>query len=387
MSITTEKELREARERFAEIINRERAKVGLPPQAAEVVTKPVDPYMERWKMQGGGDQTQVFIQMNADRVARGLRPLGASGVEIGADAPIVVADFDNDGKNELVVVGRSYEWCQGGEVSRHNGIYIVNRDRTRWNVTIGTVLADWREAPQPTNITGGKNPCCSGMYSALNPDYNVIQSANIAPVVGDIDGDNVLEALYSSYDGKIHCWWADKHERYNWPVTIGTPSALRLASPPVLVDLDNDGFSEIIVATWGPNAGLPGREMGKIHILDYQGNRLANISLPDPGGSLNWNGVMGSLTATDLDGNGKLDLVGVSSNTGVVRFEVEGSIGFRILWGTGRGSYGRYGEAPATVRNGPLRSTVLGNNDFGAGMASGLAAPLCLLLALLLLLL
>jgi hypothetical protein len=107
-----------------------------------------------------------------------------------ADAPIVVADFDNNGQSEMVVVGRSYEWCQGGaERSRHNGIYILNKDRTRWNATIGGVAADWREVPQPTNITGGKNPCCTGMYDALSMDYNVIQSANNAPVVGDLDGD------------------------------------------------------------------------------------------------------------------------------------------------------------------------------------------------------
>ncbi len=146
-------------------------------------------------------------------------------------------------------------------------------------------------------------------------------------------------------------------------------------------------MSEVIVATWGPNAGLPNRERGMIHILDYKGNRLANISLPDPGGNRNWNGILGSLTAADLDGNGLLDLVGVSSNTRVVRYEVQGSTGFRILWGTGRGSYARHGEAPSTVRAGVLRAGTLGDSDWGAGAASGLAAPLCLLLAAVLLLL
>lgn len=91
MSVTTEKELQDARVRFAAIINAERAKVGLPPQAPETVTKPVDPYMERWKAQGAGDQTQAFIQMNAERVAHGLRPIGANGLEIGADMPAVVS--------------------------------------------------------------------------------------------------------------------------------------------------------------------------------------------------------------------------------------------------------------------------------------------------------
>lgn len=91
MSVTTEKELLDARVRFAAIINAERAKVGLLPLAPETVTKPIDPYMERWKQQGAGDQTQAFIQMNAERVSRGLRPIGANGQEIGGDAPVIVS--------------------------------------------------------------------------------------------------------------------------------------------------------------------------------------------------------------------------------------------------------------------------------------------------------
>lgn len=90
MSITTEKELREARERFAALINAERAKVGLPPQAPETITKPVDPYMERWKNQAGGDQTEAFIRMNAERVARGELPLGANGQVVGGPTQITV---------------------------------------------------------------------------------------------------------------------------------------------------------------------------------------------------------------------------------------------------------------------------------------------------------
>jgi hypothetical protein len=151
--------------------------------------------------------------------------------------------------------------------------------------------------------------------------------------------------------------------------------------------LDGDGFSEVIESTWGPNNGLSGGEMGKILIFDYTGTLKGSVELPSPGGGQKWNGILGSLTVADLDGNGKLDIVGVSSNTNVVRYEIEGSAGFRVLWGTGRGTYGRHGEAPSSVRAGALRASVLGDSDFGAGLASGLAAPLCLLLSALLLLL
>ncbi len=91
------------------------------------------------------------------------------------------------------MVGRSYEWCPplSAEKTRHNGIYIVNKDRTRYtkNLTTPSLVVDWREVPQPTNITGGKQACCKGMLDALSLDFTVIESANIQSVVADIDGD------------------------------------------------------------------------------------------------------------------------------------------------------------------------------------------------------
>ncbi len=123
--------------------------------------------------------------------------------------------------------------------------------------------------------------------------------------------------------------------------------------------------------------------MGEIIIFDYKGFRIANISLPAPSGTRKWNGILGSLTAGDFDGNGLLELVGVSANTGVVKYEVAGSTGFRILWGTGRGSVGRHGEAPSTVRTtgGTPRASNLGNGDVGLGgrAAAAFLAPSCLL--------
>jgi hypothetical protein len=89
MGYPTEKELQAARERFQQLINQERAKVGLAPQTAAPAGKPVDSYMERWKTQGAGNATEAFIRMNAERVARGELPLGASGQPVGSSSSAV----------------------------------------------------------------------------------------------------------------------------------------------------------------------------------------------------------------------------------------------------------------------------------------------------------
>lgn len=46
---------------------------------------------------------------------------------------------------------------------------------------------------------------------------------------------------------------------------------------------------------------------------------------------------MGSLHAEDIDGNGLLDLIGVTAFSGVSRYELSNSGSARILWGTSRG--------------------------------------------------
>lgn len=90
MSQTTQQELQAARARFAAIVNSERAKIGLAPVEPLSVEKPVDEYMERWKRQGAGNQTNTFIQMNAERISRGELPLGAAGQVVGETAVVAM---------------------------------------------------------------------------------------------------------------------------------------------------------------------------------------------------------------------------------------------------------------------------------------------------------
>jgi hypothetical protein len=127
----------------------------------------------------------------------------------------------------------------------------------------------------------------------------------------------------------------------------------------VVADLDNDGFAEVIFASW-PQKGS--NYVGKLHVLNYQGAVLYEIDLPAPYGSPDWNGAMAAPTLANIDADADLELVLNTAHSGIVAYDLPGTANARILWGTGRGNYQRTG------------SFLLGSLD-GSGLSTSSAIP------------
>src|SRR5436190_483285 len=243
-----------------------------------------------------------------------------------------VSDVDGDGVPELIVVGNVYN-C-GTNASLYHMPFIFKLDRTRWN---GSGF-DWTVIPTP------------GPGSApRSEDYNVIENVVPNAVVADLDGDGFKEILFPSYDGKVHAYWLDKTEHGSWPYTVPTRGApgddFRFASEPVVVDLDNDGHAEVIFTSW-PKKATGG--VGQLHVLDYLGRELYRVDLPAPAIGAGWNGGLGAPTIANIDSDPDLELVVGTSASGVVAYKLPTTANARVLWGTGRGNYGRTG-VPGTV--------------------------------------
>ncbi len=234
----------------------------------------------------------------------------------------VIADVNGDGTQEVVAVGNMYDCDAGHPPSKYNALFIFNADRSRFNQD----GHNWETIPVDTG-------------APLSEDCDVIENNQPNPVVVDTDGDGNKEVLFSSYDGRVHCFWLDKTEHHNWPFAIYDASEgfYRFGSEPVVADLDNDGKAEVILASWVEKNFFGSVRLGKLHILDYQGNPLHELDLPFPKSEdVYWNGALAAPTLADIDEDPDLELVLNTVASGFVAYDLPGTADARALWSTGR---------------------------------------------------
>ncbi len=245
-----------------------------------------------------------------------------------ADSAPIIVDVNGDGVQEAVVVGNVYNCGTDPYTSLYQIPYILNSDRTRWKAS----GYDWTVLPSPKPNS-----------APLSEDYDVIENSRPNPVAADLDGDGGMEILYPSYDGRLHAFWLDKTEHGSWPYAVTNPAdgIIRFASEPVVADLDSDGQAEVIFASW-PQKGS--NKTGKLHILSSLGAKILEVDLPPAFGGSNWNGALAAPTLANIDTDADLEVVLNTANSGLVAYDLPGTAGARIYWGTGRGSYQRSGS-------------------------------------------
>lgn len=242
-----------------------------------------------------------------------------------AYGPANIVDLNGDGVNEVLAIGNVHDCHTSPYTDLYNTPYIFNADRSRFK----TGGFDWTNPPLNTG-------------APLSQDYNFIENVQPNPVTVDLDGDGKLEILFPSYDGRMHAFWLDKTEHHNWPYSVYQPGEgfYRFASEPVVADLDNDGHPEVLFGSWAQKGT---HRTGKLHILDYRGSPLHVVDLPAAFGSPDWNGALAAPTLANLDADADLEVVLNTAHSGFVAYDLPGTAGARILWGTGRGNAGRTG--------------------------------------------
>jgi thermitase len=218
----------------------------------------------------------------------------AAQAEIGFCSP-AVGDFDNDGKEEIVVRDGRF-------------IYMYNKDgiiRSGWPVSLAT---------DRTNIFAG-----NAMVGS--------------PTIADINNDGYKEILVTFRDGKIFAFDRNGQNMPGWPITVPTDI---LHSTPVVSDLDCDGNIEIIIQ--GIDA-TSSDSKGYLFAFDNSGNILSGWPQTIGGGS--WT----SPITADINNDGQNEIIAASYSSGsmgVYAFHKEGNLlnGFPII--SGDVAYGYY---------------------------------------------
>ncbi|MBN1148172.1 MAG: VCBS repeat-containing protein, partial [Anaerolineales bacterium] len=259
--------------------------------------------------------SQVGVHVSHAVDLRGYAHCGTEHRPNFADSAPTLADLNDDGVREVIVVGNVYNCGTDPYTSLYQMPFVFNGDRSRWS---GDGF-NWTAIPQP-----------DAHAQPISEDYNTIETAEPNPVIADLDGDGFQEILFASYDGRLHAYWLDKSEHGQWPFEVYHPgdNFFRFASEPAVADLNNDGKAEVLFTSWVQKGS---HRTGKLHMLDYLGNVLYELNLPSAVNG-NWNGGLAAPTLANIDNDAELELVVLTAHSGVVAYDLPGTQQATILW-------------------------------------------------------
>ncbi len=270
--------------------------------------------------------SEIPIWFHLESERRGWGDQGEYLPKFPFSAPLI-ADVNADSSPEIVLVGNVCEYNGVTSRSLYYTPMIFEADRTRFQQN----GFNWHVFPAPTDLKSS-GPLCE--------EWPVMKICLPNPVAADLDGDQYQEILYASYDGKLHAYWLDRTEHYHWPYSIYQPGegTFRFATEPAIADLDHDGFPEIIFGSWTQHQS---QKNGKLHILDFRGNLLHEIDVPNT--SRGWNGITSAPTIANIDADADLEIVVGTAWSGICAYDLPGSAGAKVIWGTGQGNFQRTG--------------------------------------------
>ena len=186
-------------------------------------------------------------------------------------APLAVGDLDRDGGLEVVAVGLDgtvYAWDGRGRAKRG---FPVQTDRSVARQAVPVPLT-----PYVRNATTG---------------------AFAAPALGDLTGDGRLEVVIGAWDRHVYAWDHRGRSVPGWPAKVEIPADRqkpegtsiyarddKIATTPVLVDVDSDGRRDVVVALQDTAFGSVEKApvSGFITGFDSRGTPLPNMPLEVP---------------------------------------------------------------------------------------------------------
>ena len=219
----------------------------------------------------------------------------------------VAYDFDNDGKKEVVIgtlhydtgEGRVYVINSDGTIAR--GWPVITDGIICCSPSIGDLDNDG--AAEIVVYSHKKSVYVLRFDGSIvwKKDQQIGEDfVYPAPVLADVDNDGFLDIiLWTNY--KIFVWDHKGNDVVGWPVTIKPDKDWMWGrfSQPVVGDIDRDGYVEIVVNT----------EDDKTYVLNHDGSIANGWPVSFPSVKVLCTNVLRPPVLGDLDGNGYLEIV------------------------------------------------------------------------------
>lgn len=242
-------------------------------------------------------------------------------------SPPSVADINGDGKNEVIAVA-NVEMDEPYD-TKHHSIMVLQG-------SYGSGAESARRLPGWENLPSSATP-----QTRVDLTYYPPRSPP-APTIVDINSSPGPEILYAAHDGYIYC--TSSGGRQLWRRDIRHGRSLMYASEIAVADLNNDGAAELILTTYGPPDSVSPAAHGYLMVLNYDGQVLHDVQLPEQGTNGNGKGAPAAPTVMDVNGDGSLEILVQTFGAGLFMYTVPGSRENLQLWPTARGNFLRDGR-------------------------------------------